>query len=70
MGAKDGIFAFLTWRFLATKLFEGALQAVGAVLVYALVIYLVVSGYGTAELKDAIRIKTGGVVHPEGAPTN
>ena len=61
----DGIFAFLTWRFAATKMSEGALQAIGAVIVYALVVYLVVSGYGTAELKDAIKIKTGGVVSPE-----
>ena len=62
---KDGWFDFLTWRFIATKISEGIFQAMGAILVYALVIYIVISGYiGNNEFKNAIVLKTGGVVQP------
>ena len=65
MAKTEGWFDFLTWRFAATKVTEGMLQAIGAILIYAWVIYIVISGYiGNKEFKNAIVLKTGGVVNP------
>ena len=63
---KDGWFDFFTWRFAATKISEGMLQAMGAIVIYAFVIYIVISGYiSNKEFKNAIVLKTGGVVQPQ-----
>lgn len=62
---EESWFAFLTWRFVATKVFEGLFQAIGAILVYVWVIWIVISGYiGNKEFKNAIVLKTGGLVQP------
>ena len=65
--SKEGWFAFLTWRFMATKVFEGMFQAIGAILIYAWVIWIVISGYiGNNEFKNSIVLKTGGIIQPGG----
>lgn len=49
-------------HFVMIKLIEGALQAVGALVVYALVIWSLIAGFGSVYLKDALFVKTGGVL--------
>lgn len=63
---KEGWFDFLTWRFVATKISEGMLQALGAIVIYAWVIYIVISGFiGQSEFRNAITLKTGGLIQPK-----
>lgn len=63
---KEGWFDFLTWRFVATNISGGMLQAIGAIVIYAWVIYIVISGYiGNSEFKNAIVLKTGGLINPK-----
>lgn len=63
-GDSSSWYSFLTYRFAATKMIEGALQAVGAILVYAVVIWAVIAGFVGDDVRTAISLKTGGVVTP------
>lgn len=49
-------------HFVIIRLIEGALQAVGALFVYALVIWALLAGLASQYIKDALLIKTGGVL--------
>lgn len=60
--------AWLTWRFALKEMSVGALQAVGTIVVYALVLWLLLRHYiSNAELRDALYMRAPVLLNEFGA---
>ena len=53
---------WLTWSSAGEGMFNGAMQALGGIGIYALAIWLILkSGWASAAIKDALVVKLAGV---------